>query len=171
MVARAERVITLQSIDTRWMDHIDDMSHLREQVAFAGFAQRDPLIEYKDQGFQRFQQLLSTIENTIIRMLLQADFAQFAPRAFLQDAQDALDGLQTNEDVIEEGLGRGVGSQGLEARGNKESSNNPVIMNADDHQFVASQSPATSPQLLKQKVGRNDPCPCGSGKKYKKCHG
>ncbi|MBT4119572.1 MAG: preprotein translocase subunit SecA [Candidatus Peribacter sp.] len=158
MVARAERVITLQSIDTRWMDHIDDMSHLREQVAFAGFAQRDPLIEYKDQGFQRFQQLLATVENSIIRMLLQADFAQFAPRAFLQDAQDALDGLQTNEDVIEEGLGQGVG-------GAAKQSQNPIVMNADDHAAAG-----TAP-LSVDKIGRNDPCPCGSGKKYKKCHG
>jgi preprotein translocase subunit SecA len=158
IVARAERVITLQSIDTRWMDHIDDMSHLREQVAFAGFAQRDPLIEYKDQGFQRFAQLLATIENTIIRMLLQADFAQFAPRAFLQEAQDALEGLQTNEDVIEEGLGHGVG-------GSSKQSKNPIVMNADDHKAVG-----TAPRNI-EKVGRNDPCPCGSGKKYKKCHG
>ena len=158
IVARAERVITLQSIDTRWMDHIDDMSHLREQVAFAGFAQRDPLIEYKDQGFQRFQQLLATIENTIIRMLLQADFAQFAPRSFFEEAQDALDDLQTNEDIIEEGLGHGVG-------GPSKQSQNPIVMNADDHEAVG-----TAPRNV-DKVGRNDPCPCGSGKKYKKCHG
>jgi len=159
IVARAERVITLQSIDTRWMDHIDDMSHLREQVAFAGFAQRDPLIEYKDQGFQRFQQLLSSVENTIIRMLLQADFKQFAPREFLLEAQDALDQLQTNEDVIEEGLGHGVG------KGGKKGSQNPIVMNADDH------ASAGSAPLSADKIGRNDPCPCGSGKKYKKCHG
>ncbi|MDA0376418.1 MAG: preprotein translocase subunit SecA [bacterium] len=164
IVARAERVITLQSIDTRWMDHIDDMSHLREQVAFAGFAQRDPLIEYKDQGFRRFQQLLATIESTIIRMLLQADFNQFAPRAFLQEAQDALGGLQTNEDVIEEGLGHGVkgtGNQEIRKSGNQ----NPIVMNADDHKAAG-----TTP-LNVDKIGRNDPCPCGSGKKYKKCHG
>ncbi|MAE68616.1 preprotein translocase subunit SecA [bacterium] len=158
VVAQAERVVTLQSIDTHWMDHIDDMSHLREQVAFAGFAQRDPLIEYKDQGFHRFQQLLSAIENTIIRMLLQADFKQFAPRVVLQEAQDALDQLQTNEDVIEEGLGRGVG-------GSSKQSQNPIVMSADDHKAAG-----TTPRSV-EKVGRNDPCPCGSGKKYKKCHG
>lgn len=163
IVARAERVITLQSIDTRWMAHIDDMSHLREQVAFAGFAQRDPLIEYKDQGFRRFQQLLATIESTIIRMLLQADFNQFAPRAFLQEAQDALGGLQTNEDVIEEGLGHGVGQVDNGKR--KVDSANPIVMNADDHKAAG-----TTP-LNVDKIGRNDPCPCGSGKKYKKCHG
>lgn len=167
IVARAERVITLQSIDTRWMDHIDDMSHLREQVAFAGFAQRDPLIEYKDQGFRRFQQLLSTIENTIIRMLLQADFAQFAPRAFLQEAQNALDSVQTNEDVIEAGLGHGVRAKG-EVRSAKNGNQNPIVMNESDQTYV-SQNTSTRVRNT-DKTGRNDPCPCGSGKKYKKCH-
>lgn len=158
IVAQAERVITLQSIDTHWMDHIDDMSHLREQVAFSGYAQRDPLIEYKDQGFRKFRQLLAEIENTIIRLLLQAEFTQFAPRAILQEAQDALDELQTNEDAISAGIGHGV-------RGGGKQSSNPIVMTEEDHQAAG-----TAPRSA-DKVGRNDPCPCGSGKKYKKCHG
>src|SRR3989338_10015121 len=84
------------------MDHIDDMSHLREQVAFAGYAQRDPLIEYQDQGFRRFQQLLTNIQSTIVRMLLQANFADFAPRVIAElEAEDEFEGAQTNEDQIE----------------------------------------------------------------------
>ena len=160
VVAQAERVVTLQSIDTHWMDHIDEMSHLREQVAFSGYAQRDPLIEYKDQGFRRFQQLLVAIESTIIRTLLQANFAQFAPRVFQEETQEMLDNLQTNEDALEGGLGQGVGRRASNA-----SSNNPIVMNADDHKAVG-----TQPRKV-ESVGRNDPCPCGSGKKYKKCHG
>ena len=101
VVAQAERVIVLRAIDFHWMDHIDDMAHLREQVAFAGYAQRDPLIEYQDQGFRRFQQLLATIDSTIARTVLQEDFAQFQPRQILQQAQESLDVLQTNEDAIE----------------------------------------------------------------------
>jgi preprotein translocase subunit SecA len=162
VVAQAERVITLQSIDTHWMDHIDDMSHLREEVAFSGYAQRDPLIEYKDQGFRRFQQLLAAVESTIIRTLLQADFAQFAPQMFLRESKEMMDGLQTNEDMIEAELGHGVG-------GRSTSKSNPIVMNSDDQQFVDSQRP--TPNAQRPKVGRNDPCPCGSGKKYKKCHG
>ena len=165
VVAQAERVITLQSIDTHWMDHIDNMSHLREQVAFAGYAQRDPLIEYKDQGFRRFQELLAEIENTIVRTLLQADFTQFAPQSMEQRAEETLDGLQTNESQIEEGLGHGVGNEKRKVDSGK--SVNPIVMNATDQQFVAS-NPNSNPS---PKVGRNDPCPCGSGKKYKKCHG
>ena len=165
IVAQAERVITLQSIDTQWMDHIDEMSHLREQVAFSGYAQRDPLIEYKDQGFRRFRQLLAAIENNIIRLLLQAEFAQFAPRTVLQEAQQALDDLETNEDAITAGLGHGVGGGNGNARRQAASGNqNPIVMTAEDRQAAQHQRSA-------DKVGRNDPCPCGSGKKYKKCHG
>ena len=152
VVAQAERVITLQSIDAHWMDHIDEMSHLREQVAFAGFAQRDPLIEYKDQAFRRFQQLLAAIDSTIIRTLLQAELSQFAPKTMLKEAQDMLDTLQTNEDVLEGNVSRA-------------STSNPIVMTADDHKAAGTQPQASA------KVGRNDPCPCGSGKKYKKCHG
>ena len=159
-VAQAERVITLQSIDTHWMDHIDSMSHLREQVAFSGYAQRDPLIEYKDQGFRRFRELLADMENMIVRTVLQADFTQFAPRVALRSAQQALESLQTNEDQIEAGLGHGAGNESA-----KQGGSNPIVMNANDHAAAGTQP------IVSDKVGRNDPCPCGSGKKYKKCHG
>jgi preprotein translocase subunit SecA len=158
-VEQAERIITLRSIDMHWMDHIDDMSHLREQVAFAGYAQRDPLIEYKDQGFQRFQQLIVTIDATIVRTLLQEDFSQFAPRVLLDQAQRNLSDLQTNKDVIENELTQ-TGVSGAQNEGQ-----NPVVMQAGDMPRSTQGSAAMS------KVGRNDPCPCGSGKKYKKCHG
>ena len=161
-VSMAERVVTLRSIDTHWMDHIDDMSHLREQVAFAGYAQRDPLIEYKDQGFRRFQQLLAAIDSTIVRTLLQADFAQFAPAVFLQHAEEEMDDLETNEDQIEAELEEtGVGGT--------PKPRNPAVMKADDD--YGSRVPGQPPQQTKYKAGRNDPCPCGSGKKFKKCHG
>ncbi len=145
---KAEQIVVLQSIDSHWMDHIDAMAHLREQVAFSGYAQRDPLIEYQDQGFQMFQKLLATIAATTVRTLLQIDFAQFqAPQVtFTSDPQN----LQTNEAEIEGAL-----------------------------QQLGASSTATKTQPQKvglpagasTQVGRNDPCPCGSGKKYKKCHG
>jgi len=156
-VAQAERVVTLRSIDTHWMDHIDEMSHLREQVAFSGYAQRDPLIEYKDQGFRKFQQLLVAIDSTIVRTLLQVDFTQFTPQAFLDRAQEELDDVQTNEDQIESELTEtSVGSAVRQGGGSGKES----------PRAITSQAPRTV-----QKVGRNDPCPCGSGKKYKKCCG
>jgi preprotein translocase subunit SecA len=172
-VARAESIVTLRSIDSHWMDHIDDMSHLREQVAFSGYAQRDPLIEYQDQGFQRFQQLIATINATIVRTLLQADLAQFAPMVLLTEDQDALRGLQTNQDQIENELQTGVAQPPPQ----RPAARTPAFVDAefsDDAPAITmrpQQPVRTAPQVSTDKIGRNDPCPCGSGKKYKKCHG
>ncbi len=162
---QAERVVTLRAIDTHWMDHIDDMAHLREQVAFSGYAQRDPVIEYQDQGFRRFQQLLANIDSTIVRTLLQIDFQQFAPRAVLEQAQAELASISTNEAQIEGELDRtGVGD---------------LLADPQRQAPAAHRSPLPAQHKVglpavashRAKVGRNDPCPCGSGKKYKKCHG
>jgi len=161
-VAQAERIVTLRSIDTHWMDHIDDMSHLREQVAFAGYAQRDPLIEYKDQGFRRFEQLIATIDSTIVRTLLQVDFAQFATRVSLEETAEEPQNLQTNADQIAGELEQTGVSGPLSERGASLIQNQPGLP----------KKPVAAPKALRvQHVGRNDPCPCGSDKKYKKCHG
>ena len=158
VVSRAERVVVLRSIDTHWMDHIDAMAHLREQVAFSGYAQRDPLIEYQDRAFRMFQELLQTIDATIARTLLGIDFAQFAPQRIIQQAEQDLSGLQTNEAEIESELrNTGVGQPSLEG--------SAVLQGAQKRH-----APAQQP-IEAAKVGRNDPCPCGSGKKYKRCHG
>ena len=153
-VKRAEQIVVLQAIDTHWMDHIDAMAHLREQVAFSGYAQRDPLIEYQDQGFRMFQKLLATIANTTVRTLLQIDFAQFISRA---QAPTEPENLQTNESEIEGQLTAGSGNIDLNELGRKSN--------------AKKSGRASLPAEAAAKAGRNDPCPCGSGKKYKKCHG
>ncbi len=170
--ARAESIVTLRSIDAHWMDHIDDMSHLREQVAFSGYAQRDPLIEYQDQGFRRFQMLIRTISSTIVRNLLQADFAQFTPQVMRVLAEEeGLENLQTNEDEIEgeltsTGAGDAVGPSGQMAKW-------PNGGSAVEVQGGPPQRPKSpqGPAQTQPKLGRNDLCFCGSGKKFKKCHG
>ncbi len=145
---KAEQIVILQSIDSHWMDHIDAMAHLREQVAFSGYAQRDPLIEYQDQGFQMFQKLLATIAATTVRTLLQIDFAQFAAPQVTMTSEPK--NLQTNEREIEGALQQlGATSAATKKQSQK----------------------VGSPAEASAKAGRNDPCPCGSGKKYKKCHG
>src|SRR3989344_4796201 len=168
VVAQAERIVTLRTIDARWMDHIDDMAHLREQVAFAGYAQRDPLIEYQDQGFRRFQALLIAIESEIVRTLLYIDFAQFMPRIVREHAAEEVENIQTNEGDIEDQLvhtaadfHENAGKKQFPTLSPRRQVSNPSIRT---DVRPGGQSPVS-------KVGRNDPCPCGSGKKYKKCHG
>lgn len=146
---RAEQLVSLQSIDMHWMEHIDDMTYLKEQVAFAGYAQKDPKIEYQDQGFQRFQQLLATIDTTIIRSLFKLDFTQFMTLENLQPKNEGQTEMQTNESDINKELEEtGAGYSGVARQAGTKKVPQKII-----------------------KVGRNEPCPCGSGKKYKKCHG
>ncbi len=168
-VRQAERVVTLRSIDTHWMDHIDEMSHLREQVAFSGYAQRDPLIEYKDQGFRKFEQLLAAIDSSIVRTLLQIDFAQFTPQVFLDRAQEEISDLQTNEDQIESELTETGVTRGQNVNVMADSAGPPRP--GDDVETRQRRVYTEQAPRQIEKVGRNDPCPCGSGKKYKKCCG
>ena len=150
--AKAEQIVVLQAIDSHWMDHIDAMAHLREQVAFSGYAQRDPLIEYQDQGFRMFERLLATISQTTVRTLLMIDFTQFAAPAPVKEEPE---NLQTNASEIEGQLA----SSGVDVK----QLGNPSPF--------AGKTKAQTPAHAEEKIGRNDPCPCGSGKKYKKCHG
>ncbi len=169
-VARGEAVITLRSVDTHWMDHIDDMSHLREQVAFSGYAQRDPVIEYQDQGFRRFQSLLARIDSTIVRTLLQADFSQFVSTAvMLESNEEEAAALQTNEAQIEGQLTGDAPAQTPSAA--SDSPMNVLASGAPVPPQLMPRRVQAPMQRSEEKVGRNDPCPCGSGKKYKKCHG
>lgn len=164
-VARAESIITLRAIDTHWMDHIDDMSHLREQVAFSGLAQRDPVIEYQDQGFQRFAALINTIQTTIVRNCMQADFAQFSRQALQVLQSPETQNLVTNQDQIEGNLAETSVRSAL-------SRQVPIPRDGDNEDIlgIPTRGPAGQERHV-DKVGRNDPCPCGSGKKFKKCHG
>ena len=167
IVEQAERIVTLRSIDTYWMEHIDTMAHLREQVAFSGYAQRDPLIEYKDRGFQLFEQLVVKIESSIVHSLFQIDFRQFAPQAFMERARAEQEGMQTNIDDIEGELTE-TGAGSALSRVTPSSSRPEAAARIEGRHG--------GPQKIqvgqgKKKVGRNEPCPCGSGKKYKKCHG
>ena len=182
----AERIVTLRAIDTHWMDHIDEMAHLREQVAFSGFAQRDPLIEYKDRGFRLFQALITRIESSIVRMLFQIDFRQFGPEAMLEQAGVEQDNLETNIDEIEGELTETSVASSMKERfsspadrskseGWSESRRSGTNREAGIRRVQAGSSKHEKVDLpteaRRAKVGRNDPCPCGSGKKFKKCHG
>jgi preprotein translocase subunit SecA len=171
VVKQAERTVSLRSLDTHWMEHIDAMSHLREQVAFAGFAHRDPLVEYKDQGFRMFQQLLASIAATTTRTLMFIDFNQFQPRAFAKHVEEEQENLQTNVEEIEEALRE----TGVRERSGSTSPPEAKPQSESGRRGLAS-PPKAQPRFRgfaspQKKIGRNEPCPCGSGKKYKKCCG
>ncbi len=122
-----ERVMTLRVVDEYWMDHIDAMDDLRQGIRLRAYAQTDPVIEYKREGFEMFEAMTNAIREEIVR------------RVFLVR-------LRTNEEVKRERVAKITGEGD---GGDKTVKRQPVVK--------------------KIKVGPNDPCPCGSGKKYKKC--
>jgi preprotein translocase subunit SecA len=123
---KIELGVFLATIDTLWVDHLDSMEALRESVRLRGYGQRDPLVEYKREGFQMFEKLLDSIQNGIVYRIFKAGIAtrQQAPTAKAE-----------------------------------------TLMSSGDS------SKGAKPKAAAKLPGRNDPCPCGSGKKYKKCHG
>ncbi len=140
--ADVERHMYLRAIDTLWPEHINTMSHLREIVSLRGYAQRDPLTEYKSEGYQKFKQLLSDIENQTINALYRVKITieRIAP------IKEVAQKLSTNTDEIEQSGRRNFAPKKTKVAG-------------------------TIKKTEAEGVGRNDPCPCGSGKKFKKCCG
>jgi preprotein translocase subunit SecA len=153
-----ERYVTLQVVDTRWREHLENMDYLREGVHLRAFAQKDPLVEYRGEGHRMFEELSLQIREEVVATLFHAQLApQDAPLLEQQAPQQNGDSLSYEHESTA-GAGA-IAMAGATAGGFGE----------------PAQSVSTAPQPVRvaeeQKVGRNDPCWCGSGKKYKKCHG
>ncbi|QPD05722.1 MAG: preprotein translocase subunit, ATPase [Candidatus Nitrospira kreftii] len=133
-----EKTFMLQVIDHHWKDHLLGMDHLRDGIGLRGYGQKDPLIEYKREGFDLFAGMMERIKS------------------------DTLDRLFHVQAVRHEGEQPAAPPQSILSRPQPR-----MTLNRGD-EAVAAPAPA---QRAENKVGRNDPCPCGSGKKYKKCHG
>lgn len=168
-----ERSYTLQVLDRLWMDHIDALDVMRASIHFRSVGQRDPLVEFKNEAFRMFENLKATIQHYIVDELLkllrgnltitvrQPEPKRKAPR-----------NLRTNVDEIARASGQAK-SDGTEdrARGTISRRQGPGSRQ-NGHGRTAVAAPASAPRtVMANKIGRNDPCPCGSGKKYKKCHG
>jgi preprotein translocase subunit SecA len=146
-----ERSVLLQTLDHLWREHIVNLDHLRSVIGFRGYAQRDPLQEYKAEAFELFQALLANLRQTVTAQLMRVELVRQAadgPAPALPDMEGHhIDGT-TGEDDFGEGNGGGFMAVGVP----------PENRDPND--------PATW-----GRVSRNEACPCGSGKKYKHCHG
>ncbi len=154
VLRQVEKGILLRVVDALWMEHIDEMSNLRDAVSLRGYAQRDPLIEYKQDAFVMFRQLLNTIQHNVINTLFKVQINVQAPAQALPKSEIDPNKLNTNQDRIEGNITQSA----LRV-------DNSVEARVAQRMSAKTQAPAVP------KAGRNDPCPCGSGKKYKKCHG
>ena len=162
-VAReVERYIVLEVVDTRWREHLENMDYLREGVHLRSFAQKDPLVEYRAEGHAMFEELGGLIREEVLMLLFHA---QIAP----QEAGE----LSRSDDVDGDGGGFAyeheslAGADAIAAAGGS-AAGGAVATMLGGGGAVATQQRVTSER---DKIGRNDPCWCGSGKKYKKCHG
>jgi preprotein translocase subunit SecA len=159
-LARFEHMVLLHSINKQWQDHLYGMDHLRDATRFHGYAQKDPLIVYKSESFKMFQECLENIaENTIMGILnVRVEVnGQSIPLAAIPVPQKPTMTFENRN-----AAGEPISSQGQQQR------------SAVAPQGSRQQRPTSKPApVVNQvpKVGRNDPCPCGSGKKYKQCHG
>lgn len=140
---QVEKAIVLQTIDTLWMNHLDEIDYLRQGIGLRGYGQRDPLIEYKREAFHLFSHLMENMRSTTVRTIFRISMISAQPSAQTPQEPQNVQYQGAEENVTQFGA--------TEESGQVPAPQKPLVNN--------------------DKVGRNDPCPCGSGKKFKQCHG
>ncbi len=166
VMRETERFIMLHVIDQQWKDHLLSMDHLKEGIGLRGYGQKDPLVEYKKESFTLFNELMDRIEDETIRYLFFLQATNEAPvLPFRQD-----DDEEPEEDDTAERE-----AVAAAAKASMQDLTRNIVRKKDREleqlQFVGGDSTTTAAPVRNAKVGRNDPCPCGSGKKFKKCCG
>jgi preprotein translocase subunit SecA len=162
-LAMLEKMVTLQVIDEKWKDHLREMDDLKEGIHLRAYGQKDPLIEYKTEAFGMFSELL----NLIMQDTVQLVFKLYPSTAEALPARRARAPRQEEMQLThQEAFGMGLSTPAPQ-EGNRE----PVSPEEAQRGGGQRQVKKIQPIKVGDKVGRNDPCPCGSGKKYKQCHG
>ena len=150
-----ERAVMLSFIDAKWTEHLRNLDEVKEGIGLRAYGQRDPIIEYKMEAFKLFSEMITTIGEDVVSFIFRSgplvDRQAAAPRA--RASRYRLDPTK--------------------ARSTHESVSSSFNVNAQGGNGNARRDPTAkaAPTVVDDKVGRNDPCPCGSGKKYKHCHG
>jgi preprotein translocase subunit SecA len=171
LLQRVERDIMLQIVDTQWKDHLYSLDHLKDGIGLRGYGQRDPLVEYKRESFQMFQAMKARVDEEIVRGLWwlrpvitdESGAPRGVPAHRPAPRRPAAASMTLNEPGEPVGAFASAGRT-PQAAGPSPFARRPARVGGDD-------APVKTMRREEPKVGRNDPCPCGSGKKYKKCHG
>ncbi len=149
------RALLLSTIDMFWMEHLDGMSYLRDSVGLRAYGQKDPLVEYKNEGYQRFKEFLSKTRREVLKRVLHIEIREEMPTSFSRSqAPLILRGAAKTQDQKAPTIPQLSQKTPIEEFAKEQ----------EQQQNIAQEIP---PEF--RHVGRNDPCPCGSGKKYKKC--
>jgi preprotein translocase subunit SecA len=161
VIRYVEKSILLQTLDHLWREHLVMLEHLRQVIGLRGYGQRDPLNEYKSESFHLFEEMMQRLREAVTAQLMRVEIVPQAPAEEpsplpFMEAHKVDPATGDDEMALAEAPGGGAGGGGGAAGG-----------------FAAARSAQRNPNNPKSwgKVGRNEPCPCGSGKKYKHCHG
>ncbi|MEO5655149.1 MAG: preprotein translocase subunit SecA [Nitrosospira sp.] len=150
-----ERAVMLQSLDIHWREHLSALDHLRQGIHLRGYAQKNPKQEYKREAFELFTSMLEGIKAEVTKTLMTVQIRSEQQVEAVAETQRSPINVQYHHAAFEEALGEAESFEGGEP--NRDAEDHP-----EKHQPFVRQG---------EKIGRNDPCPCGSGKKYKQCHG
>jgi preprotein translocase subunit SecA len=166
-----ERFMLLQIIDERWREHLHDMDYLREGIHLRGFAQIDPLVAYKNEGFEMFSQLMNNIWDEFARYIFNVEVSVEPQQQQRGPAWSMGGGSASSTAGLSYGGGRSA--QGQAAIAAAAAAGTAVADSDEEGETISPLAPAVETRRLDEheKLGRNDPCWCGSGKKFKKCHG
>ncbi|MFW5740800.1 MAG: SEC-C metal-binding domain-containing protein, partial [Myxococcota bacterium] len=156
LLLRVFRHIYLEEIDKAWVDHLTNMDHLRDGIGLRGYGHRDPKQEYKREGYDMFVNMMAAVSANVVSKLFRVQVQRQEEAAQMEAEYAAKKAQQMLEAAARHGWNKAAeepaaGAAGAGAAGPSE--------------------PAPAPQPKRKRIGPNDPCPCGSGKKFKKCHG
>ncbi|RZJ84990.1 MAG: preprotein translocase subunit SecA, partial [Massilia sp.] len=154
-----ERNVMLQSLDTHWREHLAALDHLRQGIHLRGYAQKNPKQEYKREAFELFSSMLDLIKNEVIRTVMTV---RIQTREEVEAAEAAMAAQATQLENLN------FQHADFNPAAAPEELLNPNPVGRDGAEGVSAEDHST---YMGVKVGRNDPCPCGSGKKFKQCHG
>ncbi len=172
VTSQLERQVMLRVIDTRWMNYLQEMDYLKTGIGLRGYGQRDPLVEYKEEAYRAFGILVNTMYEDFLRTVLRIELAvrPDAAPAVPQAASPLAGVTYSGPAQVDGDQGAGVLRRAVAARPTGAHARNPMAEGAQASQgrvktYVAAENDPYAG------VGRNDPCPCRSGKKFKNCHG
>jgi preprotein translocase subunit SecA len=158
-----ERWVLLRTIDAKWRDHLYEMDYLREGIGLRALAQMDPLIEYKNEGFNMFQEMMGSVQEDFVRYLYHMEIVRE------EEPEQKIPARQ----LAYSGGGDSSLAQNFATAGSASVTRPGMVVDTSAEAYEAAQQATrtvVAPRSV-TKIGRNDPCPCGSGKKYKKCCG
>jgi preprotein translocase subunit SecA len=144
-----EKVVLLRNVDSQWMEHMDAMDQLRQGIHLRGYAQTDPLREYQFEGFAMFEEMIQRIEEATVQQIMKSQVTQNIQREAVAVAQPVPEARPAPRVLRREAQAQAAAA----------------------HTGTDGEAPKRQPIRVGPKIGRNEPCPCGSGKKYKHCCG